>query len=336
MVVLVATLGACTILGVSCLLLPGLEVVRPLGAVELSTVHIKYNSVKLLGASNCSGVCALTRRARCAPAVVARMAPSLTIRLNGGAMLEVEGVSSFYGPIQALRDVSLRVDAGEAVAVLGPNGAGKSTLLRTISGLVKPRKGSIRFDGREIAGLRPDAIVKLGVAHVPEGRRIFARMTVMENLIMGAYTNNDSSSIKEDLDFVFSLFPDLAEKTGQMGGELSGGQQQMLAIGRAFMSRPSLLLMDEPSMGLAPILVERLRELGDRLVDIRERLGMAILLVEQNADLAIGMVNRVYLMQTGRIILSASSDEISFEDLHKAYLGALAGSARPKSQTEEG
>ena len=237
-------------------------------------------------------------------------------------MLEVEQVSSFYGPIQALREISLHVATGEAVAVLGPNGAGKSTLLRSISGLVKPRQGSIKFQGREIAGHSPHSIVRLGIAHVPEGRRIFTQMTVLENLTLGAFTRNDGKGIKADVDFVYSLFPDLVEKKGQMGGELSGGQQQMLAIGRAFMSQPSLLLMDEPSLGLAPIMVDQLRKLGKRLAELRERLGMSILLVEQHVDLALEITSRVYVMQTRRIALSGSSENISIEEIRQAYLGA--------------
>lgn len=241
-------------------------------------------------------------------------------------MLEVDQLSSFYGPIPALWEVSLQAGPGEAVAVLGPNGAGKSTLLRCISGLVKPRQGSIKYEGREIAGRSPHSIVRLGIIHVPEGRHIFAQMTVLENLMMGAFTRGEGRSTKESLDLVFSLFPDLGQKKGQRGGELSGGQQQMLAIGRAFMARPSLLLLDEPSLGLSPILVEQLGKLGRRLVDIRQRLGMSILLVEQNAGLAMEMTSRVYVMQTGRVVLSGSTEEIAIEDIRRAYLGdASAG-----------
>jgi branched-chain amino acid transport system ATP-binding protein len=236
-------------------------------------------------------------------------------------LLGVLQLSSFYGPIQALRGVSVDVQEGEAVAVLGANGAGKSTLLRTISGLVKPRAGSISYRGHEIAGRSPDQIVRLGVVQVPEGRRIFAQMTVLENLQMGAYTRSNGTSTKEHLDFVFSVFPDLREKRSQLGGELSGGQQQMLAIGRALMSEPSMLLLDEPSLGLSPIMVE---QLGATITAIRRDLGMSILLVEQNAGLALELTSRVYVMQTGHVVLSGSTEEISLEKIHEAYLGSVA------------
>jgi branched-chain amino acid transport system ATP-binding protein len=236
-------------------------------------------------------------------------------------LLKVQQLSSFYGPIQALRSVSVDVQEGEAVAVLGANGAGKSTLLRTISGLVKPRTGSISYRGHEIAGRSPDQIVRLGVVQVPEGRRIFAQMTVLENLLMGAYTRSNGTSTKEHLAFVLSVFPDLREKRSQLGGELSGGQQQMLAIGRALMSEPSLLLLDEPSLGLSPIMVE---QLGATITAIRRDLGMSILLVEQNAGLALELTSRVYVMQTGQVVLSGSTEEISLEKIHEAYLGSVA------------
>ena len=232
-------------------------------------------------------------------------------------MLEVRQLSARHGPIQALRDVSLDVATGEAVAVLGPNGAGKSTLLRSISGLMKA-KGSIRFNGEEIVGRRPESIVRLGIVHVPEGRRIFTQMTVLENLLLGAYTCEDGASQREHLEFVYTLFPDLAQKKSQLGGELSGGQQQMLAIGRALMGRPSLLLLDEPSLGLSPILVE---QVGETVAAIRKDLGTSILIVEQNAGLALEMASRVYVMQSGGIALSAPTDKISIEQIRQAYLG---------------
>ncbi len=236
-------------------------------------------------------------------------------------MLEIRELNGFYGLAQVLRDVSLQVDTGEAVAVLGPNGAGKSTLLRCISGLSKSLKGSIQYNGREIAGHTPHAIVKLGIVQVPEGRRIFAQLTVLENLMMGAFTRGDHKAINEDLDFVFSMFPDLNQKKGQNGGELSGGQQQMLAIGRALMSRPSLLLLDEPSLGLSPIMVE---QLGEAIAAIRSDLGMSVLLVEQNAGLAMEMASRIYVMQTGQLIMSSPTGEISIEQIGQAYLGQAA------------
>ncbi|MEX1254596.1 MAG: ABC transporter ATP-binding protein [Dehalococcoidia bacterium] len=236
-------------------------------------------------------------------------------------MLGVQQLTSFYGPIQALRGVSVDVQEGEAVAVLGANGAGKSTLLRTISGLVKPRTGSISYRGHEIAGRSPDQIVRLGVVQVPEGRRIFSQMTVLENLQMGAYTRSNGTSTSEHLDFVFSVFPDLREKRGQLGGELSGGQQQMLAIGRALMSEPSMLLLDEPSLGLSPIMVE---QLAGTITSIRRDLGMSILLVEQNAGLALELTSRVFVMQTGQVVLIGSTEEISLAKIHEAYLGTVA------------
>ena len=236
-------------------------------------------------------------------------------------MLEVDRLSGFYGPIQALREVSLEVGTGEAVAVLGPNGAGKSTLLQSISGLVKSRKGSVRYQGREIVGYRPDAIVRLGIVHVPEGRRIFAQMTVLDNLVVGAFTRSDRKGVREDLDLVFSLFPDLYRKKGQLGRELSGGQQQMLAFGRGLMARPSLLLLDEPSLGLSPILVEQMAE---TIAAIRRDLGMSILLVEQNAGLAMDIASHIYVMQTGRVALSGSTKEISMEEISQTYLGQVS------------
>ena len=233
-------------------------------------------------------------------------------------MLDVNRLVSYYGPIRALRGVSLRVDAGEAVAVLGPNGAGKSTLLRSISALVKPRHGAISYQGRRISGMRPHEIVRMGVVHVPEGRRIFTQLTVYENLMMGAYSRDGAQDIRDDFEFVFGLFPDLAEKKHQRGGGLSGGQQQMLAIGRALMSRPTLLLLDEPSLGLSPILVE---QLGRAIEDIRKRSGMSLLLVEQNAALALEMTTRFYVIQTGQVAISGVSAEVALEDIRHAYLG---------------
>ncbi len=236
-------------------------------------------------------------------------------------MLEVQELSGFYGQAQVLRDVSLRVGPGEAVAVLGPNGAGKSTLLRSISGLGVSLRGSIKYDGSEITGKNPHSIIKLGIVQLPEGRRIFARLTVLENLVMGAFTRGDQKAITEDLEFVFSMFPDLRQKKGQNGGELSGGQQQMLAVGRALMGKPSLLLLDEPSLGLSPIMVE---QLGEAITAIRQDLGMSVLLVEQNAGLALEMASRVYVMQTGQVVLSSSTAEISIEEISRAYLGQAA------------
>jgi branched-chain amino acid transport system ATP-binding protein len=233
-------------------------------------------------------------------------------------LLRVDRVSSYYGPLQALHEASLEVPDAGAVAVLGPNGAGKSTLLHSISGLIHARFGSITYNGHEIAHEQPHHIVRMGIVQVPEGRRIFTQMTVHENLMMGAFTRDGGKEVTEDVGFVFSLFPDLAEKRSRLGGELSGGQQQMLAIGRALMAKPSLLLLDEPSLGLSPILVE---QLGQAITDIRRRLGMAILLVEQNVGLALEMASHVYVMATGRVVLSAASSEISVDDIRRSYLG---------------
>jgi branched-chain amino acid transport system ATP-binding protein len=235
-------------------------------------------------------------------------------------LLEIQALSSYYGAVQALREVSLSVAQGEAVAVLGANGAGKSTLLRTISGLVRPRSGSVRYRGDETVGRSAHAIVRLGIVHVPEGRRIFTQMTVLENLLMGAFTRENATSVREHLDFVYSVFPDLKEKRGQFGGELSGGQQQMLAIGRALMSEPALLLLDEPSLGLSPIMVE---QLGTTITSIRNDLGVSIMLVEQNAGLALELTDRVYVMQTGRIVLAGSTADVPLEEVRRAYLGQV-------------
>ena len=241
-------------------------------------------------------------------------------------MLRVSQLNSYYGRVQALRDVSLEVPDGGAVGVLGPNGAGKSTLLHSISGLVKPRSGSIRYADRELAGASPHAIVKAGIAQVPEGRRIFTQLSVLENLQMGAFTRS-GDRIQQDLDGVFAMFPALAEKRSQLGGELSGGQQQMLAIGRALMAKPSLLLLDEPSLGLSPLMVE---QLGEAIANIRKQSGVSILLIEQNVGLALEMVNDVYVMQAGHVVLTGSAKAISLDEIRRAYLGQSA--ATPQSQ----
>jgi branched-chain amino acid transport system ATP-binding protein len=212
------------------------------------------------------------------------------------------------------------VQSGEAVAVLGPNGAGKSTLLRNISGLIRSKQGSIKYAGHELAHHTPHAIVRMGIVHVPEGRRIFTQQTVFDNLMLGAFIHDNSASVNEQLDFVFGLFPDLGEKRGQLGGQLSGGQQQMLAIGRALMGRPALLLLDEPSLGLSPIMVEAV---GNTVAAIRKQLGTSILLVEQNAGLALEMASRVFVMQTGRVVLSGTTEDLTAEQIRHAYLGAL-------------
>jgi branched-chain amino acid transport system ATP-binding protein len=234
-------------------------------------------------------------------------------------MLELRDLHVAYGGIRALNGVSLRVDAGELVALIGSNGAGKSTTLRSISGLNSPRSGSIRFLGREVARMAPQEIVSLGVSQSPEGRHCFPRMTVRENLDLGAYLrNDDKAGIADDMDRVFDLFPRLKERERQKAGTMSGGEQQMLAIGRALMARPKLLLLDEPSMGIAPILVDRIYETIEEI----NRQGMTILLVEQNANYALGVSKRAYVLETGRVALSDDSASLRENpDVQKAYLG---------------
>jgi branched-chain amino acid transport system ATP-binding protein len=232
-------------------------------------------------------------------------------------MLEVENIQVFYGEIHALKGISLQVAQGEIVALLGNNGAGKTTTLKTISGLLRPRIGQILLEGQPIHELPPHEIVSLGVAHAPEGRRIFSRLTVTENLEMGAYLRSDGT-IEEDIEGVFTLFPRLKERRAQVAGTLSGGEQQMLAIGRALMARPRILLLDEPSMGLAPILVEQIFQ---RVEDIN-RQGTTILLVEQNAAMALSIAHRGYVLETGSIALHGSAAELyEHPDVKRAYLG---------------
>jgi len=232
-------------------------------------------------------------------------------------MLEISGVHSFYGHIEALRGVSLTVAAGEIVALIGANGAGKSTLLMTICGNPKPRDGGILFEGRDITGMLTHQIVNLGIAHSPEGRRIFARMTVLANLKMGAITS-DPAMFDSDLVRVMALFPILAERSGQRGGTLSGGEQQMLAIARALMSRPKLLLLDEPSLGLAPLVVRQIFEI---VRDLNRDDGMTVFLVEQNAHHALRLAHRGYVMVNGEITMSGSGEQLLRNpDIQAAYL----------------
>jgi branched-chain amino acid transport system ATP-binding protein len=234
------------------------------------------------------------------------------------AFLEVEDIKTYYGNIQALKGITIDVNEGECVTLIGSNGAGKSTTLRSISGLTPPRTGSIRFDGQEISQLPPQEIVGLGICQSPEGRKTFQRMTVRENLELGAYLRRDHGGIREDLDRVFDLFPRLKEREGQKAGTMSGGEQQMLAIGRALMGRPKLLLLDEPSMGIAPILVERIYE---TIAEIN-RQGMTILLVEQNANFALEVSSRGYVLETGTVSISDASEALRTNpDVQKAYLG---------------
>ncbi|MBI4392010.1 MAG: ABC transporter ATP-binding protein [candidate division NC10 bacterium] len=233
-------------------------------------------------------------------------------------MLELQDVQTYYGRIRALKGVSLRVEKGEVVTLIGSNGAGKTTTLRTVMGLLRSREGTITLDGQRIEGLPTDQIVRLGIAHAPEGRRIFPRMTVLENLELGAFVRTESQKIQEDLDRVFLLFPQLRARLRQKGGTLSGGEQQMLAIGRALMARPKVLLLDEPSMGLSPILVETIFGI---IRDINRR-GTTILLVEQNARMALQVAHRGYVLQTGHIVLHDTAPDLLRSDLvRKSYLG---------------
>jgi branched-chain amino acid transport system ATP-binding protein len=234
------------------------------------------------------------------------------------AMLEVNNAHSYYGNIHALKGISLTVDEGEIVSLIGGNGAGKTTTLRSISGLLKPRQGSIKLDGEEIIGVPAHDLVFRGISMVPEGRGVFARLTVSENLDMGAFSRNDKAAIQQDLERVFTLFPRLEERRKQVAGTLSGGEQQMLATGRALMAHPRLLLMDEPSMGLAPILVEGI---FDTIKEINKE-GTTILLVEQNATMALGVANRGYVLQTGEIVLQDTAANLRTNEMvQKAYLG---------------
>jgi branched-chain amino acid transport system ATP-binding protein len=235
------------------------------------------------------------------------------------ALLEVSGVHTFYGNIEALKGVSLTVEEGEVVTLIGSNGAGKSTTLRSISGLTPPREGSIKFEDTEIGEVPPQEIVERGISLSPEGRHVFPRMTVRENLDLGAYLRKDREGIENDRERVFSLFPRLKERERQKGGTMSGGEQQMLAIGRALMANPRLLLLDEPSMGIAPILVERIYE---TIAEIN-RQGTTILLVEQNANYALEVSKRGYVLETGKVALEDQSSALRTNpEVQKAYLGA--------------
>ena len=233
-------------------------------------------------------------------------------------MLRVEGLNVFYGAIHALHDVSFEVNEGEIVTLIGANGAGKTTTLHTVSGLVRPKSGKITFRGKDITHTEAHDILKLGLAHVPEGRRVFSKMSVQENLMMGAYARKDKNGIADDLEMIYTRFPRLRERWRQLAGTLSGGEQQMLATGRALMSRPSLLMMDEPSMGLSPILV------GDVFKIIKDinATGTTVLLVEQNASMALSIASRAYVLETGDIIKSGDAKALmNDDDVRKAYLG---------------
>jgi branched-chain amino acid transport system ATP-binding protein len=234
------------------------------------------------------------------------------------ALLEVSGIDVFYGRVQAVRSASLEVDTGEVVALIGSNGAGKTTTLRTISGLLHPHRGSIKFNGIDITRTEPQKIVHLGICQSPEGRRLFARMSVLDNLRMGAYTRSNGAEIKADMERVFELFPRLKERINQIAGTLSGGEQQMVAMSRALMAKPKVLMLDEPSLGLSPILVETIfsivREINAQ--------GTPVLLVEQNATKALEVAHRGYVLETGSIVKTGTGKELlASEDVQKAYLG---------------
>jgi branched-chain amino acid transport system ATP-binding protein len=233
-------------------------------------------------------------------------------------VLQVEDLNVYYGAIHALQGISFRVDEGEIVTLIGANGAGKSTTLRTISGLLRPRSGQVRFKDADITTTAAEQIVRLGISQVPEGRKIFAPLTVRENLMMGAFTRDDATEIEASLEGVFRSFPRLKERIGQLGGTLSGGEQQMLATARGLMSKPTLLLLDEPSMGLSPILVEEIF----RIISEINQQGTSILLVEQNAQMALSIAHRAYVLETGRVVLEGSAREIAENpQVKSAYLG---------------
>ena len=234
------------------------------------------------------------------------------------ALLELQGVQTYYGRIRALNGITLSVDTGEIVALIGSNGAGKTTTLRTVSGLIRAAAGRILFEGKDMTHLSPTAVVRLGISQAPEGRRLFARMSVSDNLQMGAYGRRDRQGIREDLDRVYQLFPRIRERRGQIAGTLSGGEQQMVAVARALMARPRVLMLDEPSLGLAPMLIETIFQ---TVVEINAQ-GTAVLLVEQNANKALEIAHRGYVLETGSIVMEGPGrDLLASEDVQKAYLG---------------
>ncbi len=233
-------------------------------------------------------------------------------------MLELSGVTLAYGPVTAVRDASLRVEQGEIVTLIGANGAGKTTILRAISSMIAPKSGTIRFEGRDLTALSTDKTVRLGLAHCPEGRQVLARLSVRDNLELGAYIRKDASGVESDLELVYGMFPRLKERASQLAGTLSGGEQQMLAIARALMSRPRLLLMDEPSLGLAPIIVQ---EIFGIIADLNAQ-GVTILLVEQNAHLAMKTAHRAYVLEAGLIVAEGDAKTLAGDErVKKAYLG---------------
>lgn len=233
-------------------------------------------------------------------------------------MLKVENINVYYDAIHALKDVSLEVKEGEIVTLIGANGAGKSTLLKTLSGLIRPKNGTIEYEGKSIVKRKVQAIVKAGISHVPEGRRVFPTMSVTENLELGAFLRRDKKAIQKDIEHVFELFPRLYERRKQSAGTLSGGEQQMLAIGRGLMAKPKLLLLDEPSMGVAPLLVKQIFN----IIEMINKEGTTILLVEQNANMALSIAHRAYVIETGSVVLSGDAKELQTSALVKeAYLG---------------
>lgn len=234
-------------------------------------------------------------------------------------MLKVENISTYYGNIRALKNLSLEVNEGEIITLIGANGAGKTTTLMSISGIEKPKNGTITFEGKNLAKVNPDKIVSMGISQVPEGRRIFPSLTVLENLQMGAFLRNDKEEILRDLDYIYELFPRLAERRTQHGGTLSGGEQQMLAISRALMAKPRLLLLDEPSLGLAPLIVQQIFEI---IVKINKENNTTVFLVEQNANMALKIAHRGYVLQNGAVTLTdKASNLLANEEVQKAYLG---------------
>jgi branched-chain amino acid transport system ATP-binding protein len=234
------------------------------------------------------------------------------------AMLEIKDIEVYYGMIQAIKGISFEVNEGEVIALIGANGAGKTTILHTITGLLSPKKGSVLFEGKDITRIPAHKIVSLGMAHVPEGRRVFAELTVYENLKMGAYTRKDKGKIEQTLKMVYERFPRLKERKNQLAGTLSGGEQQMLAMGRALMSLPKIIVMDEPSMGLSPILVNQIFEIIEEV----SKSGTTVLLVEQNAKKALSIADRAYVLETGRIVLEGDAKTLMNDDaIKKAYLG---------------
>jgi branched-chain amino acid transport system ATP-binding protein len=244
----------------------------------------------------------------------------------GEPLLTVSNIETYYGPIMAIRGVSFAVDEGTIVTILGANGAGKTTILRTVSGVMDPQKGTVTFAGREIQGMDPDRVVRLGLSHVPEGREVFPFLTVRENLMMGAYTRTDSRAVADDLQSVYGYFPVLRDRAEQRAGQLSGGEQQMLAISRALMARPRMMLLDEPSLGLSPRLVKEIFEI---IVRINRERGVTVLLVEQNANMALHTADHGYVLEVGRIVMEDTCARLlEKEDIKEFYLGMKESSVR--------